>query len=875
MNAVALPSLVDNCWQRYPLLGQIEVVGSNHLERPPAFLALLLALLESESPEPLCLLLPARGDIARIAAVILGISRFWRTYATRLQQFAQTSLRVGSRVCVRPKGDVFEYLGPWPGHPDLFRLRTLPKRGQTPADLSFPLSQVLRLEPTTKLSPKGNRYSFDELPPVPLDNLLGIETYGNRALFTSEVLIADGKESFLQFANLTRLRRRGTKESYALADIVPLGEVHLDDDESVDLRRLGELPANGAPLVALGHSSTAVAKCCKTMPARSAIVMVNGAARLTNLQDFDDIVESQRLVLMADQREADAIEPLLKRGCRLWEVPASQLRLGNGAKADGHGMFSEVCRRAQNCEALKICATECESESLDGAVRHLIAASNDGTADPQSPCARTIKELWGLVSHMAAIVGKLDAQDAAALTQRVEAAARAVKARALWIADSVLEQLNDSIRCLQVASHPGSGLGDAKISALMSEISRSQEAGDALLLVSRPDHMDRLSRLIESLGPRIEVCTPHSIPPTTFYDRLICTSWPGTPALRQVLASFAAPTVSLLSYPFEARWMRQFRGRIGQRTLPNGLSRRELQQLLSTVAGEGSLPAEDTESAKDSPVSDGLSEITVIEERMRVIRKGHATPVSTDPTLVAARYVGFHGATYAYLTPTRGVSVVTDLIRAHADPVEEIPERTISALQVGDFVVFPEGGDKDLLHVLADRMLGERAPRLRGLAARWRDALRNSGLSAAEFQRRARELHESRHILTIRNWFSDEVQIGPRSVDDLTLIALVTEDRQLDSDRTRVWEAISELRGMHLSAGVRLRDVLMHKLPAVLHRVEESGTRIELEDLGSAWVVQIECIAASDEQRLYTEVNRLIRDDDPTGQVTIPMEWTK
>src|SRR5207249_3867991 len=96
---------------------------------------------------------------------------------------------------------------------------------------------------------------------------------------------------------------------------------------------------------------------------------------------------------------------------------------------------------------------------------------------------------------------------------------------------------------------------------------------------------------------------------------------------------------------------------------------------------------------------------------------------------------------------------------------------------------------------------------------------------------------------------------------DLALIVLVTGDAQLNRDAEDVWSAITVLRGAHLSAGVRLRDVLMQKLPTVLHRVEENGTKVELDDLGSAWIVQTEAVSDALEFRVRAEINRLMWDN--------------
>jgi hypothetical protein len=92
----------------------------------------------------------------------------------------------------------------------------------------------------------------------------------------------------------------------------------------------------------------------------------------------------------------------------------------------------------------------------------------------------------------------------------------------------------------------------------------------------------------------------------------------------------------------------------------------------------------------------------------------------------------------------------------------------------------------------------------------------------------------------------------------LVLIALVTDNRQLEAEIENVREAIERLWSVHLSAGMRLQDLLLQRLPAVMGKVEETGTKVDLDELGSAWVVQVESIGSDHEPRGRSEINRLL-----------------
>ena len=228
-----------------------------------------------------------------------------------------------------------------------------------------------------------------------------------------------------------------------------------------------------------------------------------------------------------------------------------------------------------------------------------------------------------------------------------------------------------------------------------------------------------------------------------------------------------------------------------------------------------------------------------------------------------ARYVSFVGAAYGFLTETHRVVVVTTLLSTSGRTKQSLPEQTVGALKPGDFIVFPESSDRELIQQTADQLLGKEAAALRKTARLWKEALWSSGLRPAQFLKEARELGRPRHIMTIRNWFADTSQIGPGAgnddlSEDLELIALVTSFEPLKRQIPTVINAVKVLRSAHLSAGVRLRDVLIDRLPDVIGRVEEDGSMVDLGELGAAWIVQIESVATSAEPRGRFEVNRLM-----------------
>ena len=64
---------------------------------------------------------------------------------------------------------------------------------------------------------------------------------------------------------------------------------------------------SGEPLIATTSSAELLARLCMDAPARSKLVVVNGLSRLKDLQSFDDIQQTQRIVLFADDDDDELV----------------------------------------------------------------------------------------------------------------------------------------------------------------------------------------------------------------------------------------------------------------------------------------------------------------------------------------------------------------------------------------------------------------------------------------------------------------------------------------------------------------------------------------------------------------------------------------
>ena len=244
--------LIGELRRRFPLFERF--VGrfgkGTQEERIPWFFALLLSAATKCGTGACCFVLDKTQGTTAVAAVLLALVRLQDEFPELVKNYAQTALYRGQRVRVKPSDYVYEYSGLWDGYPGFFRLKEL---GQE-AYRSFPMAEVLRLEPTDRLRPKGTGKSdLGTFKRSRLDELLDLTTCGNNSMIRNTVLLYMAQARFEEIVGAIVLAPGHANGFDGLSGFLPWGSIGQD----------GELKANdayqvaGEPIVAVtGYPKT-------------------------------------------------------------------------------------------------------------------------------------------------------------------------------------------------------------------------------------------------------------------------------------------------------------------------------------------------------------------------------------------------------------------------------------------------------------------------------------------------------------------------------------------------------------------------------------------------------------------------------------------
>ena len=842
--------------RRYPILDTVRLsrAGSGEAEAVPPFVGLLCALAESGHNRGCCVVVPEPSGLAHALASVLAMVRLRREFDLLTKAWAERGFESGQTVRVLPSGHVFVYEGVYDHKPSLFQLR---EPGST-STCSLPVSEVLRLEPTTRKRPKGkvtgevlSLLRKRELPPI--DRLLGIVSWGNESLFRNRVLLLSSHSGFSAFLNETAACQTNGNESGILREILPWGAI--DDDGR--FQPGDNYLVRGEPIVAVTHDVGVLADACvgddsaeedgllSGFATGRAVVVADGAGRLLrDIRALDDVASARKVVVIAGPDDHDEVRLLADRGLDVWRATPDEMTVTpTGMSGDGT-LFGGFARAARNQRLFRMAAVRCEDEGLDLAAAALILAVDAvRELEGEEEILSGVRSLFGVLFRASERLIPYASAEAVEISSRLEAVGSQVSHRARWMSADTVEMVHEAVTALRGAVTAPS-LGETKAAALANLLSRRNDELERseLILVRYAASRPAVEAWLRERELKATVHAGRRIPEGCRPDHVVSLGWPGAPGFRTLVGRYRSPCVTLVGYPFEADWMAQFKERWESDARRAALPREARGAMLGLPSELLPLSEGDSSSVPGGTEASDL-DVFDIERRVLRRRKGEALRAESGDT-ASARYVGFVGDTFAWITEGATLPVVTDVVRGAVDGTgaarRNLPRRVLDDLEPGDFVLFREGSDHDVVRAFAELIAGPEAYRdLRRQATSWREQLRVFAPSSAHLYRALRAGGLTRSPLTVRKWLLDNDQIGPQDRSDLDVIAAVAGP--LPESVDAVWEAICEVRAYHAQAGHRISDWLLAEIPRHADRLRGGEAQLKLA-FGTAYVVEIEDI---------------------------------
>ena len=873
--------------RKHPFLSRLHVCGAEDYSSPlPAVIQTSIdiadgLLAEEADFKRLAMIFPRLLDCPEWIAVGCSLAAIKRDFQPAIENLAPFSQ--GQKLLLDGKY-VVEYINEGISYgTQLLWMKTSAKSkaGQKSPDTKkgFPIDQRLRfqlVDSKRKLTPIENMSSqSDHI----LDQLLGISSFGNRSIFTNKVVLVSRLTRVRQFAEKTHIVNSTSQEqSVSLRDLFQWGGITIEGE----LDQWGTKQIDAEPVLAVAPDLITLQEHLFNSNYRSSEVLIILDSSLpfaNDLQALDEILdEGYSIFAVMGNQHLDDFKYLEDRNFRSWEWSGSELEQFESIESVDLSKwqipFCHFHRMVQNYSTRQIEETVFDCSDLDSAAEKLqIFSKQCYSEDPElriieGKLYRCLLNLSRLLRPFGLATG-IDKDKS--LKELLEQIQSYVQDKEIWLGRDAVATAHEFIKEIKALIENPNSILD-KITGLEEILQNTTQGNQSAIVLADASEVPITASYWQDILPNIlnrdKICfvSPSGFDLEKGFDHLVVCGWLGADRMIELFDSCVAPSITVLLYPFEQQWFRSVVRRWHGQKRPE-LTVQQKAKILQTQT-ENLLFTQESKGKK-LPTADSESDFDVADFELRLHTYRHtlyAQPSISGEIRKKARVITFSQDMFAYLLPNHKVPVVTDFIADHADESVEIPSRNTSQLRVGDYVIFSEGSDSDLLRDLADRGLAKAGKgEHREIASLWKRALRRFVFEHSDgFEGALIELWDEGlkcTETTIQRWLNDEHLIGPRNEQDIEIIARVSSDQELQKQLDYVRRAIKEVRGAHQQAAYFLAQKLITQLPSLLKQGLSKSHTIEIEDIGQALVTCIEYISEEDIEVPVTKVNRLFKDE--------------
>ena len=857
--------------ERYPLFAKLTGQFGGNPEKLPPLVAFICALADSDVRQPICVMLPNSGEIARLTAIMLALHKQNISSTDEALEHHKEELKAGSKVRVLPGGFVYEYLGPHPDYPQFIKLKILNKDGGT---CTIKVEEITRLQPTEASRPLGDgKKDFGAFERSPLDEICETSTGGNTGLVTNEIFLLGYRTSFETTLEASALSCSPSEEPSSLSNFLPWGKIRSTGSPVL----INPPSALGEPLVAVSSDTAAIAAACTLLPPGKGVVVADTITSLVNnLQDYDRITDRQKLLAFCRPQDMDKAQVLRERGALIWEIHPDEAALERDRKnADRNSVFGNLLSSLEVVSNLSFSLSTCRSEIVEKISERLQnAVPHDIESDDAEHVDALVKPMFGMLNNMAEWVDQPTSEELDILRDRLKKIRIEFSNASVWLSPDHSTPLRDTIEAFDSALNVSpENLGAVKGEELLSFLDATEEGTSTALITKTPESAQRLS---EWLGPNdlVDVYPIAGVIPDKTYDQIVLLSWPGKHLANRLIDYYLAPQIHVIGYLHECRWFERLVSRFNLDHQRADVPSEVKAKLLSLDENPPPMFSWKTRSVTSNhhtpdvllPNADVIFDY---EARMREIRPFIVRDGAVETR--EAKFVRFVGSSSAFFTEWHAIPWLNPLI-GEGSSSRNVPSRYPNEIQTGDYLLFRDGADKDVIRYVAEAEISEaKYQAIRKVADLWRPALEAIAHDPWVIWTKLQEGGLRKGEAAVRNWVLDPYMIGPGSPQDYEAIAAISPEPQFKRRWKEVWNAVGEIRKLHRRAGHQLSQLLLEELPKHIDEIGIKETSLDL-GFGQVWVVQVEFVANDFEMVPYTAINHLIWDEETTPSIELSLE---
>ncbi len=827
---------------------------------------LALKTMTRQTDNRLVILLPNRLDAARWVATLCALEVMRTDYEVNFSgkvKFAKGQKLLVNNCVVEFDSEEFS--------PDVNR-RVMRVKCSKKSFYSIPLDRKLKFRPVNTKRPlsslekvKAAYYSSETLDNQ-IDNILGIETLGNRAIFQDNILLVS------KIGETTDFIEENSINDSRITDLFQWGKLNVDGQ--ITALASGQVKAKPSSLIV--SDLYGAAEYVTANPEMTKIVIIDGVAScVKELQRLDDDILPLNIpmIVVADLFETEQLYHLEDRNFKIWQWNKSTISRKSVVSARGKSPFSALNRSLKNYIDQQIICEFSEHPTLTGLVEDVLALGQ--SIEPGDDHLKNMYvQLVRLVNRFSRLVWLPDQSWMRDFFGTVQKLQQNFSGQRLWIQQDSAEKIETSLKTLSdLTSNPFPD-PDHKLEKLYTLTTQLSDTDTVAIIVLNQRDARIAKEYWRNQLPNRKFNRLHFLAVSDLRDRadtlaltqvIIC-GWLNHSRIYPLLHMHVVPKITMLLYPFEAQWFRSARKRWDKQNNYH-IRAKDFSDTLNFPENDLNL-VDPAPEVPDSPSSE-TEDFDIIDFELKVKRYRYAsyTAGGSESEVVQAKTVAFTQDKFAFITETHRLLVVSDFMRGKTSK-GKIPRRDVNQLRVGDYVLFRES-DRDIIREIADKALAEQnLSHLREVAGLWRVALqRRYEAYGKNFEKLVLSLWDAgceREPSTINSWLWNEDRIGPANKKDIERIARATKDELLMVKQREVEEAIRIVRSAHLQAAGYITRRLLDNLSEILDSELDSHTDLSpsmvlsLDDFGHIRILRVDEIIDEWKEYDVNLVNRLL-----------------
>ena len=317
--------ILQDIKQRHSFLRQLKVCGSQHFSSPlPEALQASFDIAENlrcGNPDykHLAMIFPLLLDCPEWIAVGCSLSAIKQDFFSDIKSL--TPFSPGQKLLLDGKY-VVEYVKEeelYGAHFLWMKMSAKSKSGRKPENTirTFPVSDRLRFQPTDTRKPLTLIENIDSQPSdQALDQLLDIGSFGNRSIFTNEVVLVSRLTRVRQFAEKTHIVNPASpRQSVSLRDLFQWGGITVEGE----LEQWGHQQIDAEPVIGVAPDLITLREYLFNRQESDVQIILDGNLPFANdLQVLDEILdEGYPLLALMENRHLDDLKHLEGRDLRL------------------------------------------------------------------------------------------------------------------------------------------------------------------------------------------------------------------------------------------------------------------------------------------------------------------------------------------------------------------------------------------------------------------------------------------------------------------------------------------------------------------------------------------------------------------------------